>query len=122
MKIDPTFLIRAVCVAAVAFSGLTLTYGDSEYAAVGPVSVTTEMLMKVVPGLAALVVPLIMQKWPALASMARFAVLILKYRNPELATALEKITSLEVIAKQAGDTEAIAACGTLRTKLLSNVE
>lgn len=122
MKIDPTFLIRAVCVAAVAFSGLTLTYGGSEYAAVGPVSVTTDMLMKVVPGIAALVVPLIMQKWPAITSMVKFAILILKYRNPEIATALENVTSLETLAKQAGNAEAIAACGTLRNQLLSNVE
>lgn len=118
MKAVVSFLLRGLSAAAVAFTVMKLTYGSTEYAAVGPLSVSVDMLMKVVPGLMGVVFPLVVQKWPALASFANLVFAILKYRSPETASMLGKVSALEVYAEQQGSSAMRSACKALRDGIL----
>ena len=116
------FLTKAITAAAVAFSGMTLIYGDAEYAAVGPVSVQTDMLMKIVPVLAAVVWPVLSKKWPVIASTLSLALRMIQYRNPEIANLLSNVDSLTVHAKSNGDDAMAKNCEEIRAKLIERVQ
>lgn len=113
-----SFALRAGSAAAISFSALTLLYSGSEYAAIGSVSVSVDMLLKAVPTIAAVVYPLLVQKWPSLAGLATLVFNIIKYRSPETASMLSKLSALEVYAQQQGCAKMQGDCERLRSAIL----
>jgi hypothetical protein len=122
MKAVSIFLVRGLSAAAISYTTMKLTYGSAEYAAVGPLSISVDTLLKAVPGFFGVIVPVIAQKWPAVASLVNLALAIVRYRSPEAASLLGKVSALEVHAMQTGDEKTQAACATIRDQILKSVK
>lgn len=117
-----SFVKSAVTAAAMMFSVLKLSLGNAPFADFGVATVSTDLLSKLLPALAAVLFPILQAKWPAIASFAKLIYDIFVTKNPATASALQRTAALEAFAIDTGNEAIRGACQTIRDELMPKPE
>lgn len=121
-------LSRAVAAAAVAYSIISLIYGQAEYAAVGSVEFDTSWIETLIPAIAAIAYPLLSKFVPGWSIISKTLSWVLPKPDADtpavtrhLLQLIREINALEEQAAKAGNIDVVARCGVIRTGLIADL-